>query len=552
MKDKFWILVIIIALIRFINLGFGDINPWDEAMYAIRSQSIVEFGEWLDQTEYSVGGLYTGSHPPLFIWLTAIGIHLFGISNVTVRLISAIFGALTVIMVYGFCKRLFERRTALFAAVILGLNPLFTHFSRQGQLDITYTFFITFSLLSYLYYRQHQKNRWRLIAGITFGLALMSKILVGFFVPMILAPYLLVLILQNDEKISNAMSDLAIIFSIGILIALPWHGFMAIKHGNAFIDYFFFFHLVKRSVAGVEENVRKLGAFYFVNQLLVRMPAALMSGIYAIFRSAKLERPSQSNRKRIFLLIWFLVIFIVISAFKTKLITYLIPALIPLSILAGITLSEISRSKIGRKHTDALLLLTFLNIFWAMNYELRQQLKSIIKSVLQFDFPSLNLLTPLIITILSACFILFLIRILEKRMASSNILKIIFLIMIFSTLIISCIYYDFIFLPKTYDWEIEKIKDIFYEKEFQRLIAIGKYRNDQIPYYFEGAGIDAWQSEVDYRRIEEWKGASLSDDSLVIVEKFGFDEDILPYLRQNFCRIMENHRYIVYTAHNRF
>jgi 4-amino-4-deoxy-L-arabinose transferase-like glycosyltransferase len=552
MKDKFWILIIIIALLRFINLGFGDINPWDEAMYAIRSKSIVAFGEWLDQTEYSVGGLYTSSHPPLFIWLTAIGFHLFGISNVTVRLISAIFGALTVIIMYEFCKRLFERRTAIFAATILGLNPLFTHFCRQGQLDITYTFFITFSILSYLYYRQNQKNRWRLIAGISFGLALMSKILVGFFVPMILAPYLLVLIIRNDEKISDAISDLAIIFSIGILIALPWHAFMTIKHGRAFIDYFFLFHLVKRSVAGVEENVRKLGAFYFVNQLLVRMPAALMSGIYAIFRSIRLKKSSQDKRKRIFLLIWFLVVFIVISAFKTKLITYMIPALIPLSILAGITLSQISRSKINRKHTYALLLLTLLNIFWAMNYELRQQAKSLIKSLLQFDFPSLNFLTPVIITILSAFLILFLIQILQKRMPTSNILGISFLIIVFSTLIISCTYYDFMFLPKEYDWGIEKIKEIFYEKDFKRLIAVGKYRNDQIPYYFDGAGIDAWQAEVDYQRIEKWKGAPLSDDSLVIVEKFGFDEDILPYLRMNFCRIMENHRYIVYAAHSRF
>ena len=88
---------------------------------------------------------------------------------------------------------------------------------------------------------------------------------------------------------------------------------------------------------------------------------------------------------------------------------------------------------------------------------------------------------------------------------------------------------------------------MFYEENHKHLVAIGKYRNEQIPYYFDNAGIASWNPTIDYQRIKNWNGKPIPKNSLVIVEKFGYDKSILPYLEQEFLLRMENHRYIVFT-----
>src|SRR3972149_5023847 len=101
-------ILLFVCGLRFVNLGFGEIQEWDEALYAVRAKAIVQLGDWptkdltgwLDQTAYSVGGLYSAAHPPLYIWLTAITYRLFGITEFTTRLWAAVFGSGIVVIMY--------------------------------------------------------------------------------------------------------------------------------------------------------------------------------------------------------------------------------------------------------------------------------------------------------------------------------------------------------------------------------------------------------------------------------------------------------------------
>ena len=85
--------VIIVSLIRFVNLGFPDLQAWDEGVYALRSASIVHFGDWLDQTSHVPGGLTITCHPPLTFWTSAVLYRVFGASEWATRCTSALFGA---------------------------------------------------------------------------------------------------------------------------------------------------------------------------------------------------------------------------------------------------------------------------------------------------------------------------------------------------------------------------------------------------------------------------------------------------------------------------
>src|SRR5579871_6889328 len=80
------VLLALACLIPFIRLGIGEIQPWDESLYAIRADACLKFGAWLDQTQFAVGGLYSAWHPPFGIWLIALSKVLLGNSTFAVRL----------------------------------------------------------------------------------------------------------------------------------------------------------------------------------------------------------------------------------------------------------------------------------------------------------------------------------------------------------------------------------------------------------------------------------------------------------------------------------
>ena len=65
----------------------GEVQPWDEALYCVRANACLQFGAWLDQTQYAVGGLYSSTHPPLLIWLMAGFVKLFGERKAKRRLV---------------------------------------------------------------------------------------------------------------------------------------------------------------------------------------------------------------------------------------------------------------------------------------------------------------------------------------------------------------------------------------------------------------------------------------------------------------------------------
>ena len=64
-KSLFIAFIIILAISQFFLLDRNPMQPWDEAIYATRIDYAIDENKWLDQTEGSVEGMYSSSHPPL-------------------------------------------------------------------------------------------------------------------------------------------------------------------------------------------------------------------------------------------------------------------------------------------------------------------------------------------------------------------------------------------------------------------------------------------------------------------------------------------------------
>lgn len=69
---------------------------------------------------------------PLFIWLTALSVWLWGVSPLAARFPSWVVGVLTLFTCYGMTKELFGRRVGVLATAVLSVTLWHVHFSRLG------------------------------------------------------------------------------------------------------------------------------------------------------------------------------------------------------------------------------------------------------------------------------------------------------------------------------------------------------------------------------------------------------------------------------------
>jgi len=113
MKEKFWqitaLLILIMILITsfFLQLTSFPIRIWDESRLANNAQHMYLHGNWLI-TFYKEQPDMLNTKPPLMIWLQVAGMYFFGMSELAVRLPSAIGCNLYRIIIVVFFKKIFQ------------------------------------------------------------------------------------------------------------------------------------------------------------------------------------------------------------------------------------------------------------------------------------------------------------------------------------------------------------------------------------------------------------------------------------------------------------
>lgn len=506
----FFLIVVFLSAVKLPALFTADIQPWDEGMYATRVLSIHLNGDFIDQSEHSVGRFYSGSHPPLLIWIGYFSSVLFGTNSVTLKFIPYIFSLLSILLLILIGRNMFNPLSGIIAAVVFSSNIIFSVFSKRFQFDIPYTFFILLSFYLFLLYTDNRKAIYNILGGVVFGLCLMVKILVGFYIPIII--FISYIFLR--KRINYKFSDLIIFTSIGILIALPWHLYMLSLHGKEFTDYFFGFHILDRAFVGVEHNTKSSGYLYHINYLLSIIPYSILIFITLVKDIIKFR---ELGSKKIFLIIWFLTGLAIITIFKTKLEVYALLILVPGSLMLSDYIYGLDKA--GKKEKLALIILTALNIIWSLSLFLRNNLTY--KSIFSNNF---FISIPLIILLFLILY--FAIRFFSKVLSVINF----YYVFIF----LFCIGINSFYLLHTPEWEntyeIRYIKSEIEKSKRRNIVYVGSnYRaNPQFSFYFEGLDL-GWKNDkynyelIDMKNgIEEVKsklnGLNVKDNN-IIVEK---------------------------------
>ena len=176
------------AAVRFVRLDHPPtIVPLDETYYAPNAFGYLCHGTDMGFKDRSVPPNCNALepvfvvHPPAAKLLMAVGIRIFGYDAFGWRSASALFGSLSVLVIYLLARRLWDSRwLAAAAAVLLGVEGLQLVQSRLAMLDIFMSFFILLGVWLLLEDRARAPGRagprwWRLASGVAFGLAVSSK-----------------------------------------------------------------------------------------------------------------------------------------------------------------------------------------------------------------------------------------------------------------------------------------------------------------------------------------------------------------------------------------
>lgn len=159
---------------------------WDEMDIGYQSYSILKTGrDYFGNLPGLVVRSFADFRAPLLIYTTIPSVALLGLNIFSVRLPAAIFGTISVFLIYILSKILFKsERISLTAALLAGFAPWSIQYSRMAfELTLLFSLFLG-GIICFL--KGVKSSKWFIVSGISLSLSLIAYNTAKLFVPLIL------------------------------------------------------------------------------------------------------------------------------------------------------------------------------------------------------------------------------------------------------------------------------------------------------------------------------------------------------------------------------
>lgn len=126
-------------------------HDWNGVFYSQISRNFLDYGYWFTKFGQMTGpGHFYTHYPPLFTWLLSLWFRLFGVSDVSARLMTLVFYLAGIFLLYKICLALKLKSAAALASCLVVLTPMFRYFSRMPSQEAIILFFTLLSLYFFL------------------------------------------------------------------------------------------------------------------------------------------------------------------------------------------------------------------------------------------------------------------------------------------------------------------------------------------------------------------------------------------------------------------
>src|ERR1035437_1793330 len=341
MNRKFYLLLIVVSAIFFLIPFLGSVHlfDWDEINFAESAREMIVTGNF---SRVQIDFHPFWEKPPLFFWMQALSMKLFGINEFAARFPNALIGILTLLTLYLVGKRLYDEKFGLVWSLAY-LGSFLPHlYFKSGIIDPFFNYFIFLSVVFLA--RSIRENggsnglRYAFFAGISIGLATLTKGPVGLLIAGL--SVMIYWATLKFKKISNWKNIL--VFSIScIVIASLWFVPEMINNGFWFIREFLKYQvdLFLKPVAGHSGPIY----YHFLIVFLGCFPISVLA--LPVFFRKNAGFPEKDRYFLRWMMILFWVTMILFSIVKTKIVHYSSLAYFPLSYFAAYFVYELMNNR---------------------------------------------------------------------------------------------------------------------------------------------------------------------------------------------------------------
>ncbi len=300
-----------------VNLGAYPIYTKGEPREAIRILDITRGGGWILPTQAGIGLPWK---PPLMYWLGAvISIVLGTVNEWTVRLPSGLLAVGSIVCCYVYVRRLFDERSALMAALILGTTLQFGQAATAARVDMTLTFFMEVAFFEFITIAEGLTRR-RMLLYAALAAAILAKGPIGAALPGIAALVWIALerrwgVVRELRMIPGAM--------VILIVAGGWYVAATVVGGAAFVHRQILAENLYRLLPNHAFHEPHEHPFYYV-ELALSAGFLPWTGLVPVALAAIPERKRFWTSRFKYLLVWAAVVLIFYNLPRSKRGVYLL------------------------------------------------------------------------------------------------------------------------------------------------------------------------------------------------------------------------------------
>ncbi|MBK9255398.1 MAG: glycosyltransferase family 39 protein [Saprospiraceae bacterium] len=342
--DRQLLFLIALAICCFFPfLGAAHLFDWDELNFAESAREMLitkdYFRVYIDFEPFT-------EKPPLFFWLQALSMKIFGVNEFAARFPNAVLGIVVILFIYQLGKKLVNNDFGFIWAFAF-IGSILPHlYFRSGIIDPVFNFFM-FAAMVHLFFSvksgpgstSYSSSAY---AGLFTGLAVLTKGPVGFLI--VALSFLVYWAFRRFSKLTDFRNILIYAFST-FIVTCAWYGVETYRNGTDFLRAF----IVRQVEIFTTSDAGHGQPFYyhFVVLLIGCFPVSFLA-LRSFF--VKSDEPTMNQDAEDFkkwMIAVFCVVLTIFSISTTKIVHYSSMAYYPLTFLAAYHICLIRRPHTG-------------------------------------------------------------------------------------------------------------------------------------------------------------------------------------------------------------
>ncbi len=353
-------LIAIAGLILFVPfLGSVHLFDWDEINFAECAREMLVTHDYFS---VKINFQPFWEKPPVFIWMQALSMSVFGINEFAARLPNAICGIVTMLVLFNIGKKTVDKRFGFIWAFAYAGSMLPHFYFKSGIIDPWFNLFIFCGIYYFILFTNNKSIRLLIFSALFIGLGVLTKGPVALLIfGLCTGVYWMLKRFQPIITKKQIVLYTIAIASVGGLWFL-----MLVVTGNAAIIKEFFLYQVRLFNT---EDAGHGGPFYY--HWLVLLIGCFPVSIFALrsFKKNSSDTPFQKHFK-LWMMILFFVVLILFSIVKTKIIHYSSLCYFPLSYLGSYAIYKIMNADLQWKKITSILILIVSGIIGLLIFSL--------------------------------------------------------------------------------------------------------------------------------------------------------------------------------------